>query len=104
MFITIEQAKQHLNLDRDFNVDNEYIIHLIQTAESAIAKRLNVKSLSKLVNPNSGGLPEDVIHAILLLIGDWYSSRETFTFNSVGKLPYTFDFLADLNKNYKTQF
>lgn len=105
MYVTIENARQHLNiLEGEAEFENDYILHLIQSAEDAVAKRLNVKSLSELVDPYTGGLPDSVIHTILLLIGDWYSARETFAFQNVGKLPNSFDFLADLNKSYNTVF
>lgn len=104
MFVTISQAKDHLNIDKNFNSDDDYILHLIRSAEDAIAKRLNVKSITYLIDRKTGGLPDSIIHSILLLIGDWYASRETFAFQNIGKLPYSFDFLCNLNRNYQEPF
>ena len=104
MYTTLDIVKSHLNLDDFYTEDDDYIIHLIISAESATAKRLNVKSLSDLINPQTGYIPEDVLHSVLLLIGSWYNARETFTNGSVSSLPHSFDFLADLNKNYKSPF
>lgn len=103
MFVSIDKVRSHLNLD-DYTEDDEYIIHLINAAEDATAKRLNVKSLSYIVDENTGYLPESVTHQILLLVGSWYAARETFSYQSVSQLPHSFDFLADLNKNYKAPF
>ncbi len=104
MFVDIDKAKHHLNLDETFDYDNDYLIHLIASAEDAISKRLNVKSLSHLVDPNTGGLPDSVIHSILLLVGNWYQNREPVAMGTSAKIPYTFDFLADLNRSYHEPF
>lgn len=104
MIVSIDKAKKHLNLDDFYVEDDDYIVHLICSAESAVAKRLNVKDLTRLINPTTGYIPEDVTHAVLLLVGSWYNTRETFTNRSANKLPHSFDFLADLNKNYSSIF
>lgn len=104
MYLSKELVKQHLNLDDDYTQDDDYIIRLISGAESAVAKRLNVKSLGCLLNQDTGYLPEDVAHSVLLLIGSWYAARETFAFQNVSTLPHGFDFLADLNRNYNEPF
>ncbi len=104
MYIDLVTCKKHLNIDEYYTKDDDYLIHLIKSAEDAVSKRLNVKHLSHLINPYTGGLPEDVIHSILLLIGSWYAQRETFAFQSIGQLTHNFDFLADLNRNYKEPF
>ncbi len=103
MFVTLDLAKAHLNIDSDYNEDNDYILHCIQSAESATAKRLNVKNLGQLLN-SEGYLPDDVIHSVLLLCGSFYSARETFSYQSVNKMSHSFDFLADLNRNYNEPF
>ena len=104
MFVTLDKVRAHLNLDDYYTEDNEYIIHLINAAEEATAKRLNLKSLAYAVDPHSGYLPDSIIHQILLLVGSWYAARETFSYQSVSQLPHSFDFLSDLNKNYKSPF
>ena len=104
MFITLNNTKQHLNIDESYRADDDYILSLIQNAEDAVAKRLNVKHLSQLVNPNTGGLPDSVLQAILLLVGNWYQNREPIAIGNTVKIPYTLDFIFDLNKNYNSPF
>lgn len=99
MYILLDTAKQHLNVDKDFHEDDGYILHLIQTAEAAIEKRIDRK-LEDCVDDKTGYLPQTIIHSILLLIGSWYSSRETFTYTSVNEMPHSFEFLANLEKHY----
>ena len=42
MYITLSQAKKQLQIDEDFSDDDNYIISLIQVAEDAIAKNLDM--------------------------------------------------------------
>lgn len=99
MFTLLEDAKQHLNIDKDFHEDDRYIINLIQVAEDAVAKRLD-RNLDEMVDPKTGYLPKSVTQAILLLIGNFYSARESFTYSSVSEMPQSFEWLANLNKHY----
>ena len=36
MYILLDTAKQHLNIDKDFKDDDNYIIHLISVAEDTM--------------------------------------------------------------------
>ena len=103
MYTTLEKIKAHLNIDSDYCQDDDYLVHLAIAAESAVAKRLNIKSLSSIMT-QQGYLPEDVSHAILILIGTWFSSRESYTTLSVNKIPHSLDFLFDLNRNFSEPF
>ena len=97
MYITLEEAKKHLLVDPDFNEDNEYIQSLINTAEEAVSLNINTK-LTAIAD--GGELPSSVKSAVLLLIGNLYANREPVAYTAVNKVPYTFDYLIALNKNY----
>lgn len=99
MYILLDDAKRHLNIDKDFNEDNEYIIHLIQVAEDIISKRID-KKLSDCVDPATGYLEKSIIQSILLLAGQFYANREATSPTSVNEIPIGFSFLCDLNKHY----
>ena len=99
MYILLEQAKAHLNIDTDFHEDDEYIIHLIQVAEDAISKRID-KKLSDCVDPATGYLEKSIIQSILLLIGQFYANREATSPTSVNEIPIGFEYLCNLNKHY----
>lgn len=99
MYILLDEAKQHLNIDKDFHADDNYILHLIQVAEDTISLRID-KKLSECVDPNTGYLPKSIIQSILLLIGQFYQNREATTTTSVNEIPIGFEFLANLNKHY----
>lgn len=97
MYVTLSNAKKHLQIDQDFKDDDEYLIMLIQVAEDAIESNLNIPLASLLKN---GVLPKSVYHSILLMIGNLYSNREPVSFTSVTKVPYTLEFLLATYKNY----
>lgn len=99
MYILLNQAKQHLNIDKDFHEDDNYILHLIEVAEDAISKRID-KKLEDCVNPNTGYLEKSIIQSILLLIGQFYANREVVAYGSATEIPVAFNFLCDLNKHY----
>lgn len=99
MYILLDTAKQHLNVDKDFHEDDNYILHLIQVSEDAIAKRIDQK-LEDIVDPKTGYLPKSVVQSILLLIGQFYANREATSPTSANEIPIGFNFLCDLNKHY----
>lgn len=97
MFVTLNIAKKHLNIDDDFKDDDNYIISLIKVAEDAVQKNENI-ALEELLE--GGELPPSVIHSILLLVGNLYNSREAATYSSVSEVPYAYKYLINLNRNW----
>jgi len=97
MYITLQQAKKHLQIDECFKDDDEYILDLIRVSEDAVARTLNVP-LAHLIK--DGVLPESVTHSILLLIGNLYANREPVSFTTASKVPYTLEYLLGLYKHY----
>lgn len=89
MYISVEEAKKHLNINPSFTADDEYIAMIIEAAEQAVLATCNL-SINEL--EGNGTIPSPVIFATLLLIGDMYSNRQTNAFTTVNKIP-TFKFL-----------
>jgi uncharacterized phage protein (predicted DNA packaging) len=82
MYITVEDLKKHLNVDH--SEDDDYIGELSEVAEDAVAEYLN-RPISDFVT--DGKLKASVRHAIRLLVGTWYASRESVAFASPSVLP-----------------
>lgn len=99
MYITLNEAKHHLNLDEIFNEDDNYILDLIKVCEDAVEKRMG-RRLDTCLDESTGELYPSVKHTILLLISTYYNQREATSNITISKVPLTFDFLADLNKKY----
>lgn len=82
MYITVEDLKKHLNVDH--SEDDAYIEELSEVAEDAVAEYLN-RPIADFVT--DGKLKASVRHAIRLLVGTWYASRESVAFASPSVLP-----------------
>ena len=83
MYITVEDLKRHLNVDH--SEDDTYIGDLYEVAEDAVAEYLN-RPLTDFVD-NDGHLKASVRHAIRLLVGTWYASRESVAFAAPSVMP-----------------
>jgi len=42
MFTTLKETKKHLNIDDSFTEDDAYISYLIEVAEDAVSKHLDI--------------------------------------------------------------
>ena len=98
-YLTLELAKQHLLVDAEVTEDDSYITQLCDVAEAAVEVDVD-RPLASLVD-NSGNLPKPIVQAMLLMVGNLYANREPVAVGvSVNKVPYTFDYLKDLYKDY----
>lgn len=98
MYVTLDLIKDHLNIDRSFTGDDEYLIYLAHVAEGVVQEHID-DNLSELCDER-GDLPAPLNHAILLFIGDMYMSRESVAFTSVTEVPFSYDYILSLYKNY----
>ena len=94
MYVTLEEAKKHLNIDDSFKDDDSYINSLILVAEDAIEKNTDIALNEQ---------PPSVIHSILLLVGNLYANREATTYSSISDVPYSFKYLVNLNRNFQVR-
>lgn len=99
MYVTLEQARKHLQLDDFFHEDDELILGYIMAAEDATAKRVN-RPLCELVDQRTGFLAPTTVESILLLVGTFYNNREATAGATVNTVPLAFDFLADLDRKF----
>ena len=97
MYVTLIQAKKHLQIDEDYKDDDEYLIYLIQVAEDAVAQYLNIPIASLL---EDGYLPASIVHSILLMISNLYANREPVAYATPVKIPYNLEFLLGFYKHY----
>lgn len=100
MYLTIEQAKKHLNLEAEFIEDDSYITSLIQVAEAAVELHINQK-LVDIAAINGEVLPLPLLHAMLLMVGNLYANRESVSMNGkASEIPFNYRYLLDFYKNY----
>ena len=98
MYIQLDLAKKHLNIEDDFLEDDEYILSLIDVAESAVRVHIN-EDFADIAERNGGCLPPPILHAALLMIGNLYQNREPIG-SKTHSLPFNYQYLIDLYKNY----
>ena len=99
MLLNLEGIKKHLNIDDYYEDDDFYLIYLCEVAEMAVEKHIDT-NLEKVAEENGGELPAPIAHAILLLIGNMYKSRESVSYGSVTSIPFSYEYLLSLYKNY----
>lgn len=99
MRITLEQAKQHLNIESDYRGDDLYIADIITVAECAVCNHLNISGFEEITEPG-GQIPPSVIHAMLLLIGNLFSNREPVSFVINYSIPFTYEYLLSPYRKY----
>lgn len=98
MYIQLDLAKKHLNIEDDFIDDDEYLLSLIEVAESSVRVHIN-EDFVDIAEKNGGELPPPILHAALLMIGNLYQNREVIGNKNLA-LPYNYQYLIDLYKNY----
>ena len=98
MYIDLDYAKKHLNIEPDFTEDDEYILGLIDVAEQAVRVHVN-EDFDTLAENNGGCLPSPLSQAMLLMIGNMYQNREPLGTKNA-ELPYNYRYLIDLYRNY----
>jgi uncharacterized phage protein (predicted DNA packaging) len=89
MYITLEQAKDHLRVD--FDDDDQYIEDLISVSEQSVENEIGTTLVANL---QSGVLPKPLFQAVLLMIGHLYNSREPVIIGTgVVKVPFSLEYL-----------
>ena len=100
MYLTIAQAKKHLNLEDDFIEDDDYISDLIDVSECVVENHIHQK-LTDLATLNDGVLCPSLIHACLLMLGNFYANREIVSFSTkTSAIPFNYQYLLDPYINY----
>jgi len=98
MYITKELVKRHLNIDDSFTEDDEYLMQLVEVAHTVVSKHID-KEWSEILLPN-GEIPNPIGQAILLYVGNMYANRESISFANAKELPFAFEYLLSLYKDY----
>ena len=83
--VSLELFKKHVRAD-DFADDDEYLAHLLATAEEAVIAETN-RTADELRDPESGRLPSRLIQAVMMLAAHWYNQRETVSTVQMHEVP-----------------
>ena len=99
-YLTLNQIKDHLNIDQAFTDEDNYLIQLGNVVEEVVQNHIN-DMLDNIILNNGGVLPNPLIQGMLLMAGNLYNNREIVSFSTKTlAIPYTFEYLLDFYKNY----
>lgn len=99
-YVTLELAKQHLNVEESYTGEDSYIELLIGVAEAKVAKELCMK-LDELATIDGGEeIPAPLRQAMLLSIGAYYANREEVTAIQTRPLEQGVKYLISLYRDY----
>lgn len=93
MEITLDEIKQHLNLEKDWHGDDSYLQSLIDAAKVVVERHIcdNIDGIT-----SEGQKP--LAHAIKLLVGTLYMNRESLS--NLNKGNHSYEYILSLYKNY----
>lgn len=100
IYLKLYQIKRHLNLDERFQEDDEYLLELAEVAQAAVEQHLDRK-LSDIAKDNGGTLPSPIVHAMKLLVAEYYGQREAISYTSTQVVPLAYDYLLAPYIDYK---
>lgn len=93
MGITIDELKEHLNIEKDWHGEDQYLQSLIDAAKVVVQKH---------ICDNIDGIKSEeqtpLAHAIKLLVGTWYMNRESLS--NLQKGNHSYEYILSLYKNY----
>lgn len=94
--VNLALFKKHVRAD-DFADDDEYLEHLLATAEESVITATN-RTEQELKANNAGEFPTPLKHAVMMLAAHWYNQRESVSSVQMHEVP---DSLQALVKPYR---
>ena len=94
MEITLDELKQHLNIEKDWNGENEYLQSLLDAAKVVVQKHICEDDIDGMSEEQK----KPLAHAIKLLVGTWYMNRESLS--NLNKGNHSYEYILSLYKNY----
>lgn len=95
--VSLALFKKHVRAD-DFADDDEYLQHLLDTAESSVITATNRTQEELTQMGNGHDVPTPIKHAIMMLGAHWYNQRESVSNVQMHAVP---DSLQALIKPYR---
>lgn len=95
-YLELSRIKEHLNIDKDFTDDDLYLESLGDVAEQIVERHID----RKLDDFDDSNVPAPVLHACLLLVGNFYNNRESVSNLKQNEIPLSYRYLLATYKNY----
>jgi uncharacterized phage protein (predicted DNA packaging) len=98
-YITLAEAKKHIQVESNFEDDDTYITSLVEAAEGTVERNI-CHSLADYVK--EGKLEAPLRQAVLLMVGHYYSNREPVAYGvSMHEVPMAARHLMNLYRDYE---
>lgn len=94
--VSLALFKKHVRAD-DFADDDEYLQHLLGTAEVWVIDATN-RTEAELTEMGGGSIPAPLTQAVMMLAAHWYNQRESVSTMQMHQVP---DSLQALIKPYR---
>lgn len=98
MFLELAHIKKHLNIDADYTDDDEYILYLYDVAVDVIQKHID--TTFEEIMQKEGKIPNSLLHALLLFIGNMYDNRESVSYTSAHEVPNSLTYILNMYRDY----
>lgn len=93
MGITLDEIKEHLNIEKDWHGEDQYLQSLLDAAKVVVQKHI-----CDSIDGVKEGEQIPLLHAIKLLVGTWYMNRESLS--NLNKGNHSYEYILSLYKNY----
>lgn len=93
MEITLDEIKEHLNIEKYWHGEDQYLQSLLAAAKVVVQKHIcdDIDGVKE-------GEQIPLLHAIKLLVGTWYMNRESLS--NLQKGNHSYEYILSLYKNY----
>lgn len=93
MEITLDELKAHLNIEKDWHGEDQYLQSLIDAAKVVVQKHI----CDDIDGVKEGEQPP-LLHAIKLWVATQYMNRESLS--NLNKANHSYEYILSLYKNY----
>lgn len=97
-YLSLNLLKKQMNVDSEFNDDNEYIEWLGDVSEAVV--QVDLCCPLEAFEDENGKLPAPICHAMLLYASDLYANREVNSYVNVTATPFNYKYLLGLYHCY----
>nr|DAX54324.1 MAG TPA: Head Tail Connector Protein [Caudoviricetes sp.] len=94
MEITLDEIKAHLNIEKDWHGEDQYLQSLIDAAKVVVQKHICEDDIDGMSEEQK----KPLIHAIKLWVGTQYMNRESLS--NLNKANHSYEYILSLYKNY----
>lgn len=98
LYISVAELKAHLNIAEEYADEDTQLLRLLKVSHVSVETHIR-QPLTTFVD-ESGELNPMLGHAILIISGHFYATREPVAFVQPHPIPYTFEYLLQPFKKY----